>query len=150
MAYFTSMASVAEVEIDALRKDSSVLLHPSLASGVSHLLSHWVKVQPLGQLLNEAVDGGELLHQGFWHPLRPPMFHRPIQVRSLAEQVEAAWERVKADMPQDDGGWLLAEIGRLLRLYRHAAVAGESLVTVLDLPGDEARAQLVRIPWKPK
>jgi hypothetical protein len=101
-------------------------------------------------LLNEAVDGGELLHEVLWHPLRPPMFHRPIQVRSLAERVEAAWESAKADMPQDDAGWLVAEIGRLLRLYRHAAAAGESVVTALDLPGDEQRAQHVRIPWKPK
>jgi hypothetical protein len=150
LAYFTLMASVAEAEVDALRKDSSVVLHPSLVSGASHLLSYWVKVQPLGQLLNEVVDGGELLHEELWHPLRPPMFHRPIQVRSLAEQVEAAWESAKADKPQDDGGWLAAEIGRLLRLYRHAAAAGESVVTALDLPGDEQRAQLVRIPWKPK
>src|SRR5438046_1596143 len=101
------MASVAEAEVDALRQDSSLVLHPSLVSGASHLLSYWVKVQPLGQLLNEAVDGGELLHDELWHPLRPPMFHRPIQVQSLAEQIEAAWESVKADMAQDDGGWLV-------------------------------------------
>jgi hypothetical protein len=150
LAYFTLMASVAEAEVDALRQDPSLDLHPTLVSGASYLLSYWVKVQPLGQLLNEAVDGGELLHGELWHPLRPPMFHRPIKVRSLAEQIEAAWESVKADMPQDDGGWLVAEISRLMRLYRHAATAGECVVTTLDLPGDEERARRVRIPWKPK
>jgi hypothetical protein len=100
LAYFTLMASVGEAEVDALRKDSSLVLHPSLVSGASHLLSYLVKVQPLGQLLNEAVDGGELLHIELW--------------------------------------------------YRHAAAARESVVSALDLPGDEQRAQRVRIPWKPK
>jgi hypothetical protein len=150
LAYFTLMASVTEASVDALRQDPSLDLHPTLVSGASHLLSYWVKTQPLGQLLNEAIDGGELLHGEFWHPLRPPMFHRPIRVRSLAEQVETAWDSVKAEMPRDDGGWLVAEIGRLLRLYRHAATAGECVVTALDLPGDEERARRVRIPWKPK
>jgi hypothetical protein len=144
------MASVGEAEVDALRQDPSLHLHPTLVSGASHLLSYWVKAQPLGQLLNEAVDGGELLHGEFWHPLRPPMFQRRIKVRSLAEQIETAWESVKADMPTDDGGWLVAEISRLLRLYRHAATAGECVVTALDLPGDQERARRVRIPWKPK
>lgn len=82
MAYFTLMASVAEAEVDALRQDLSLALHPSRVSGASHLLSYWVKVQPLGQLLNEAVDGGELLHGDLWHPLRPPMFHLPPKVRT--------------------------------------------------------------------
>jgi hypothetical protein len=150
VAYFTLMASAAEAEVDALRQDPSRLLRPTLVSGASHLLSYWVQVQPLGQLLQDAVDGGELLHSELWHPLRPPMFHRPLMVRSLTEQVGAAWEIAKPDIPQDDGDWLVAEVGRLLRLYQHAAAAGECVVTALDLPGDEERASRVRIPWKPK
>lgn len=150
MAYFTLMASVAEAEVDSLRQDPSRLLRPTLVSGASHLLSYWVQVQPLGQILQDAVDGGELLHSEFWHPLRPPMFHRPPKVRSLAEQVGAEWEAAKPDLPRDDGGWLAAEVSRMLRLYEHAAAAAECVVTALDLPGDEERASRVRIPWKAK
>jgi hypothetical protein len=142
------MASVAEAEIDAFRQDPSLVLHPSLVSGASHLLNYWVKVQPLGQLLNEATDGGEVLHSELWHPLRPPMFHRARKARSLAEQVGVAWESAKAELPQDDGGWLMAEVSRLLGVYRHAATTGECVVTALDFPGDEERARRVRIPWK--
>jgi hypothetical protein len=149
LAYFTLMASVLEAEVEALRQDSALVFQPSLVSGASHLLSYWVQLQPLGQLLNEAVDGGEVLHGDFWHPLRAPMFHRPPKVRSLAEHIDAAWESVKGEMPQDDGGWLVIEVNRLLRLYRHAAAAGECVVTALDLPGDQERARRVRIPWKP-
>jgi hypothetical protein len=148
LAYFTLMASVAAADVEAFRQDTSRLLHPSLVSGASHLLGYWVKVQPLGRLLNEAVDGGELLHAELWHPLRPPMFHRPPRVRLLAEEVEAAWESVRAEMPQDDDGSV--EVARLLHLYRHAATAGECVVTALDLPADEERARRVRIPWKPE
>jgi hypothetical protein len=151
LAYFTLMASVAAAGVDAFRQDTSRLLHPSLVSGASHLLSHGVQgveVQPLNQLLNEAVDGGELLHTGLWHPLRPPKFHCPPKVRSLADQVEAAWEGVRAELPQDDGGWFVAEVSRLLHLYWHAATTGECVVTALDSPGDKERARRVRIPWK--
>jgi hypothetical protein len=150
LAYFTLMASVAEADVEAFRQDPSLLLQPTLVSGASHLLSYWVKIQPLGQLLNEAVDGGELLHGELWHPLRPPMFHRPPKVRSVAELIDAAWEGVKAQMPQDDGGWLVIEVNRVMRLYRHAAAAGECVVTALDLPGDQERSRRVRIPWKLK
>jgi hypothetical protein len=98
--------------------------------------------------ISRSYAGGELLHGEFWHPLPPPMFHRPPKVRSLAEHVEPAWEGMKADIPQDDGGWSVAEVSRLLRVYRHAA--GECVVTELNLSGDEERARRVRIRWQPR
>jgi hypothetical protein len=147
LAYFTLMASVTVADVDAFRRDTSLALHPSLVSGASHLLSHWINVGPFDQLLNEAFDGGELLHSELWHPLRPPMFHRPPRVRSLAEQLEAVWESLRAEIPQDYSGWVEAEVSRLLRLYRHAATAGECVVTALDMPRDDERARLVRLPW---
>jgi hypothetical protein len=149
MAYITHLASIAEGDVDEFRLNATLQLHPSLVCGASHLLSYWVTVQPLGQLLNEAIDGGEVLHRELWHPLRPPMFHRPPKVQSLSDRVGAAWEAAISEVPQDDGGWYAIEIGKLLQLYRHAASAGECVVTALALPADEERAQRVRIPWEP-
>jgi hypothetical protein len=143
------MSSVAEAQVEAFRQNLSTVLQPSLIAGLSHLLSYWVHMQPLGQLLNEAVDGGELLHSELWHPLRAPMVHMPSTVHSLANRIEAAWEAVK-EMPQDDGEWLAGEVNRLLRLFRHAAILDECVVNALDLPADEDRARRTRIPWKPK
>jgi hypothetical protein len=143
------MASVPEREVNAFRLDLTLVVHPSLVSGASHFLVDYVKVQPLGLLLNDAIDGGELLHEKLWHPLRPPYFHRPPAVCALADQVEAAWETARADLPNDDGGWLVAEVTRLLRLYRHAGNVGECVVTALDMPADQERAKRVRIPWLP-
>jgi len=147
MAYFTLMASVGEPALDAFRRALDTLLQPTLVSGASHLLGYRVSAQPLGRLLAEAVDGGELLHVELWHPLRPPMFHRPPRVRALADEIRAAWEVARAELPDKDG-WLASEVGRLLGVYRHAAAAGECIVTALDHPGDEARARRVRIPWE--
>lgn len=147
MAYLTLLASVAEADVDAFRQNPTIELHPSLVSGASHLLSYWVKAQPLGQLLNEAIDGGEVLHDSLWHPLRSPLFHRPPKVRSLAGQINAAWDLAKAEIPKDDGGWLAGKMSRLLRVYLYAATAGEGIVTALDIPGDEERSKQVRIPW---
>jgi hypothetical protein len=150
MAYFNLLAAVAEAEVDALRMAPIGFLRPSLVSMASHLLSSWVQVEPLGQLLRQALDGGELLHSKFWHPLRPPVFHRPPTVQTLTEQITAAWQEVRRDEPPEDEDWLAAEIGRLLRVYRHAAEAGECVVSALDLPADEERASRVRIPWQVK
>ncbi|HLQ45472.1 MAG TPA: hypothetical protein VK137_12125 [Planctomycetaceae bacterium] len=147
MAYLTLMASVAEHEVEALRQETSLVLHPTFVTGASHLLSYWVTVQPFGQLLNQAVDGGEQLHQEFWHPLRPPMVHHPSDVRSLTEQIAKACENLGSDLKNDD--WLSAEVDRLLSVFRHAANSGECVVTALDMPGDEKQAKRVRIPWKP-
>lgn len=141
------MASVAEPDLDAFRSAPSGKLHPSLVLGTSHLLAYWVQVQPLQQLLAEAVDGGEVLHNDLWHPFRPPMFHRPNQVRSLADQIAKCWDEIKSAVAQDDGGWLTAEVTRLLRLYGHAAERGESVVTSIERPADEQRARRVVIPW---
>ncbi len=152
MAYFTLMASVAEADVDAFRRDSSLVLRPSLVSGASHLLSNGLPDQPESQfsrLLSEAVDGGELLHADLWHPLRAPLFHRPPSVRWLSEHLELQWESVKELIPDDDGGWTLAEVRRLVSVYRHAAGASECVVTALDHPGDQERARLVRFPWNP-
>lgn len=151
MASFTLMASVAEADIDAFQRDPARDLHPSTVSGASHLLSNWVQLQPLGRLLTEAVDGGEILHTELWHPFRPPKFHRPARVGAIVNQLNAAWASAKVQIPDEhDGGWLVMEVNRALRFYQHAATAGECVVTALESPGDPERAQRVRIPWKLK
>jgi hypothetical protein len=150
LAYLTLMASVAESQVDAFRQDPALDLHSRMVAWASHLLSYCVTLQPLGQLLNDAVDGGGLLHADLWHPLRAPMFHRPMKVRTLAAQIDVAWASARAEIPQDDGGWLVGEVGRLSRLFHHAATAGDCVVTALNPPSDEERARRVRIPflWK--
>lgn len=93
MAYLNLLASVDEDQVEALRKDPAVLLRPSLKGAVSHLMGYWVEVQPLGQLLTLAIDGGESVREDLWHPLRSPVFHPAPIVHRLYEDLVTAFEQ---------------------------------------------------------
>ena len=147
MAYFNFLAAVSELEIERFRSDPTVLLNPSLILGASHLLAYWVQEQPLGSALRDAIDGGEPLHPSLWHPLRPPIYHRPAKVRTLVDAISAAWEPMAGALT-DDGGWLSAETARVLRLYRHAAGLGGCVVSALEAPADAGQTSRVRVPWR--
>jgi hypothetical protein len=118
-----------------------------MINGVSHLLSYWIEVQPLGQLLNAAIDGGVCLNKDFWHPLRPPMVHDPEAVARLVNDLSREWESIRESGASADD-WLSSEMDRLLTVLTHASETGSCIVTALDLPGDTERAQRVRIPWR--
>jgi hypothetical protein len=143
VAYFNLLAAVPAADIARLRADAAALLQPSMVSGASHLLAYWVEAQPLGGLLGRALDGGEVIRPELWHPLRPPLVHDPAAVRQLTEQVGAAVAALA--LPDED--WLAGEVDRLLRVFRHAAAAGECVVSALDPPADTARASQVRRLW---
>jgi hypothetical protein len=144
VAYFNMLAAVPEADIARLRADPGELLRPSMVSGASHLLAYWVQAQPLGGLLARALDGGEVIRPELWHPLRTPLVHGPAAVRDLAEQLGTA---VDAGVVTEDD-WLAAEVGRLLRLFRHAAGADECVVSALDGPADAERVQRVQSLWQ--
>jgi hypothetical protein len=143
VAYFNLLAAVPEAEVVRLRAEPAALLQPSMVSGASHLLAYWVEAQPLGGLLARALDGGEVIRPELWHPLRPPLVHGPAAVRELAAQVSAA----VAGLALADDDWLAAEVGRMLRVFQHAAGTGECVVSALDPPADAARGDRVRWLW---
>ena len=149
MAYLNLLASASEADVERLRRDPLFVVRPSLVLGTSHLLGYWVQVQPLGGLLGRALDGGQPLHPELWHPLRAPGYHPPAIVAELAEAVGRAWEEGIAAAPLPDGDWLAVEVVRLLRVFRHAAGAGECIISALEAPADHERASRVRIPWVP-
>lgn len=148
MAYLTFVAAVTEDQIEAIRNDAAFVLTPTLIKSVSHLLSYWIQVQPLGQILNSVIDGGECLNNDFWHPLRPPLVQLPTIVDQLTRDLSKAWSDV-SDAPPVQDEWLTSEMNRLLAVMTHSANSGACIVTALDLPGDHDRAKRVRIPWMP-
>jgi hypothetical protein len=146
VAYLTYLAVVPAAEITRLREDSRYVLRPLLVQGVSHLLSYWVQVQPLGQILNTIIDGGDTLQPELWHPLRSPRVHDADQVLQLTESLESALREISLEaLP--DGDWLSMEVARLLVALQGAVEAGACLVTALEPPADVERACRVRIPW---
>jgi hypothetical protein len=148
LAYLTLVAAVPEIEVAAIRDDATYVLTPTLVKGVSHLLSYWIQVQPLGQIMNSVIDGGDCLNKDFWHPLRPPMVHFPPAVSHLAESLNEAWAAMN-NSASDQDDWLTSEVNRLLIVMHHAVDTGACIVTSLDFPADQERAQRVRIPWMP-
>jgi hypothetical protein len=147
VAYLTYLASAPPAEVTALRVDHTTLLTPSLVVAVSHLIASWVQVQPLGELLGQAIDGGTELNSALWHPLRPPCYHEPEAVRALHAQLTEAWQRTLAaqSIPEDD--WYRVEIEKVLRIFGHAAERGDCVVSALQAPFDAERAARVRIPF---
>jgi hypothetical protein len=148
MAYLNFLVAASEQQVQALRKDSTVLLRPSLVVAVSHLIAYWVEIQPLGELLSQALDGGERVNDQLWHPLREPAFHAPGQVRVLHRGLTKAWgEAGGPQTERDDWDWYRHEIGQVLRAFGHASERGECIVSVLAPPADAERAGRVRMPF---
>ncbi len=76
------------------------------------------------------------------------MYHEPADVESLANELTLEWEAVRSANEIDDD-WLESEMDRLLAVMGNACDNANAIVTALDLPGDDDRAQRVRIPWLP-
>lgn len=148
MAYLTLVAAVPEDGVAAIRADERTVLEPTMVKGVSHLLAYWIQAQPLGELLARVIDGGEVLSDTFWHPLRPPLLHHATEIASLTDELVSAWTTMH-DVPKHVDEWLGFEMTRLLAVMKHARDSGAALITALELPADSERAQRVRIPWEP-
>jgi hypothetical protein len=132
MAFLNHLVSVPPVEVEALRSDPDAYLTPSLAVAVSHLVAYWVQVQPLGQLLGQAIDGGAVLNPALRHQLRDPCYYALETVRSLHAQLSEAWEQATAAQPVPPDDWYRVEIEKVLRLFAHAADRGECVVSALE------------------
>jgi hypothetical protein len=137
MAYLSFLASVPESEVLAIRADAEVRLQPSLIVYVSHLIAYFVEVQPLGELLGKAIDGGEILNDKLtFRFLRflSPTYHNPQSVRLLHADLTASWQQATQDKSSDLGSdmWYRMEIGKTLQAFEHAAKRGECLVSAIE------------------
>ena len=148
MAYGNYLASVSEEQIASVAGDPTRTLDARAVTLVSHLLAYWVKAQPLGSLLGEAIDGGRVLSDALWHPLRPPVYHPPDRVAALHQELSQAWQRAVAGPPVREIDWFRVEIERLLDVYRDAADHGACVVSALEPPVDEERASRVHVPLR--
>ncbi len=147
MAYGTILAALTGEQVRALRGDPRAIAGPSLAVMVSHLVAYWVKSQPLGRMLGEAVDGGSEVHPDLWHPLRAPKFQCPDQVRELHGQLAGEWSRHLATHPMPGEGFRW-DIERVLQAYAHASRRGEAILSALERAMDRERAERVWIPLR--
>ena len=145
MAYGNYLASVSEEQIRNLRHDPKLAVNPSAIVLVSHLIAYWVKAQPLGKLLGEALDGGQPLNSTLWHPLRAPTYHSIAATTALFQQISDAWNAATGE-PFPEMDWYRVEIERVLSIFGHASKNGEGVISVLEPPLDQERASRVHLP----
>ena len=138
MAYSSTLASVPQERIAAFRRDTAVSLQASKVVCVSHLIAYWVQVHPLGQVLGEVIDGGQMLHPDVRHPLRSPAVHSAGSVPALHQKLRSAYDAASAEEegPKDD--WYEPQIRQVLGILAWAGERGEAVVMRLGWPYNEA------------
>ena len=148
MAYLTYLAAVTTEDLALYRRGDISVMSPTFVSAASHLLAYWVTAQPLGAILQEAIDGGEVLRQDLWHPLRVPRVHpAPATARlyrALSDSLSVALKAAPEPIAPDD--WYQAEIDRVRRTFEHAANHDRCVVSYLQPPADVERGSRVKLP----
>jgi hypothetical protein len=145
MAYANYLASVEWTEIASLRKGLRTTIDPQSVVSVSHLLAGAVKEQPLRRCLAEVIDRGEVLSPLLWHPLRVPLVHSPDAAALLGTKMQTALESL--DCSVKNKYVLDYEITGIVRVLADAANNNRGVVSVLEPPADEDRAQRVVCPF---
>lgn len=145
MAYLTFIASLPASEIARFREGSLELMSASKIERVSHYLAYSVNPQPLGKLLGQAIDGGQLLREDLWHPLRAPIVKTEDEVKNLWADLIEAWTIVTREAKVSEDDWYKIEITKLLAVYDHARQNSECIVSMLAPPADSERARKVKI-----
>ena len=145
--YSCILAAVEQRQVEEYKSDRCTSFAPSKTVSCSHLIAYSVSVQPLGQLLGEALDGGERLRDDLWHPLRFPIIHQSAAVRQLQPKLADAWEQIVREkgMPEP-GDWYWNEIAKVLDLFNHAKAHEMCVLRFLQPPFDQERAKRVIIP----
>jgi hypothetical protein len=147
VAYFTLLASVADEQVVAFREETKSALVADLSRRCSHALTSWVHNDDLRNLLRLSIDGGQVLRPDLWHPLRVPAWHPSVTTAEIEPRLRRVWSDIsKTAGPLDPSDWYGIEIGKVLEVFAHAAAVHNGVVSFLEPPTDEARANQVLIP----
>jgi hypothetical protein len=114
--------------VDKIRVPADV---SRLASRIAYA-SHFIV--PASPELRDAMDGGTPLDTDTWHPLRGFMFHEPVVVQQRAAHLATlATQMREPGHPLHNDTWTQTEATKVVDLFHHASIAGEAVVTLLDL-----------------
>jgi hypothetical protein len=116
-----ALASVTAIAVERYRADRAPL-EASRSLPCSPHLGSVVDVQPLGELLDRALNGGAPLGEGV-------RVHAPEAVRELSRALDAAWGTA-AITPAGCDDFFVEAIERIVALYRDAAAAGDAVVSL--------------------
>lgn len=133
MAYLNHLFSLSADLIPGCTSWSLIRSGASHSIACSHLISYWIDVQPLGELLRSAVDGGKILDSCWRHTLRVPKVHTPSDVAALSLKLADAWDiELQNGVPLLDDDWGKIEVEKVLSLFGHAAMKNEAVISILE------------------
>jgi hypothetical protein len=141
MAYGNYLAAVEWSEIVNVRSGSGTTITPHNIAFVSHLYAYATKDQRLRPCLGHILDKGEMLSPAFWHPLRVPIVHSPEAANSLATSLCTILDSLPTTPALDP------DISEIVRVLEDATKSKRGVVSVLEPPADERRAQRVACPF---
>lgn len=147
MAYLNYIASIPESQIRDFQSRAIGQLSPALLARTTHGLVSYFDFEPFRALIEEALDGGAVLRDDFWHPLRPPHVHTPSEVVRFYPLLQEADERFLESLPPEERQWSQMDIQPLIDVFAHAASHGFCIVSVLEPPQDAERASKVMLPF---
>jgi hypothetical protein len=128
MAYLCIIASVPRDRVEQIRVPADVARLSSRVAYVSHLIA------PVSTELRDAMDGGTPLETNTWHPLRSLRFHETVEVQAQAARLATLTAQMhEPECPFRNDTWTQAEASKVADLFQHASVAGEAVITHLDL-----------------
>lgn len=136
MSYSVTLASVAEAHIEAFRADRTLSLQASHIVCCSHFIAGMIGIQPLGDLITEAVDGGENLAPNLAYFFRPPVFQTKEDVRRIFPDLAAAHKECNqaSPVPIADDNWWEVQINSVEEIYKWAASRNEAVVSIVGPP----------------
>lgn len=147
MAYACILAAVERQQVEDYQRGQRSRMQASKTVRCSHGIAYWVRAQPFGKLLGEAIDGGERLRDDLWHPLKAPTVHSVEAVQSLHAHLADAWsDTIRNHGKPEEGDWYAAEISPAIDVFVWASSGQMCVVSVLEPPFDEQRAKRVDNP----
>jgi hypothetical protein len=147
MAHSILLSSVADEQVIAAREGRRSTLEAGLSISCSHLLTSWVRPDDLRKVLRQAIDGGEILGTNLPHAFRPPLWHPSTSTSEIESKLRKVWnEQQEMAGSVDPSDWYVVEIGKVVKLFGHAANSHNGVVSFVELVAVDEHARRVSIP----
>ena len=132
MAYLNYLFSIPEARATAFYQDQNASLQVTRSTVCSHLIAYSIPIQPLGELLDQALDGGEIFHASFSHPFRVPKIHSVDSVDALYPRLKEDWDQSHVEHPFDENDWYEQQIKKVVELFEWAYLRDELVLSFLQ------------------
>ncbi len=157
MAYGLIMMAVSSSELDSFLHQLQILEQKEDIEGIKkwhikpnkviftthYYVSSGTGEKELDKLIYDTFDGGKLISKFYWHPYRPPKYHDKDSIKALLGKFIEVCEQCIAKQPEHEIEYWKQDFDPVLELFRYIIKNELTLITLLDKPFDEERANKV-------